>query len=46
MEIGKKLHGFEVKAKIFVKDLDADVYTLEHEGCGARLTFIARDDEN
>ena len=46
MEIGKKLHGFEVKAKIFVKDLDADVYTLEHERCGARLTFIARDDEN
>lgn len=46
MEIGKKLHGFEIKAKTFVKELDAEVYTLEHERCGARLTFIARDDDN
>ena len=46
MEIGKKLHGFEVKGKTFVKELDAEVYTLEHERCGARLTFIARDDDN
>ena len=46
MEIGKKLHGFEIKAKSFVKELDAEVYTLEHERCGARLTFIARDDDN
>ena len=46
METGKKLHGFEVKAKTFVKELDAEVYTLIHEGCGARLTFIARDDDN
>ena len=46
MEIGKKLHGFEVKNKIFVPELDSWVYTLEHEGCGARLTFIARDDDN
>ena len=46
MEIGKKLHGFEVRAKQFVSDLGADVYTLEHTGCGARLTFIAREDEN
>ena len=46
MEIGKKLHGFEVKGKIFVQELNAEVYTLEHEGCGARLTFFATDDEN
>ena len=46
MEIGKKLHGFEVKAKTFLQELDSWVYTLEHEGCGARLTFIARDDDN
>ncbi len=46
MNIGKKLHGFEVKAKTTARELDAEVYTLEHEGCGARLTFIARDDDN
>ncbi len=46
MEIGKKLHGFKVSAKTYVGELEADVYTLEHERCGARLTFVARDDEN
>lgn len=46
MEIGKKLHGFEVRAKTLVRELDAEVYTLIHEGCGARLTFIAREDDN
>ena len=46
MERGKKLHGFEVRAKTLVRELDAEVYTLVHEGCGARLTFIAREDDN
>lgn len=46
MNINDKLYGFTVTEKRHVDELTADVYTLIHDKCGARLTFIDRDDDN
>ena len=46
MKIGEKLYGFLVTEERYVEELSATVYTLIYESCGARLTYIAREDEN
>ncbi len=46
MNINDKLYGFTVTEKRYVDELRADVYTLIYDKCGARLTFIDRDDDN
>lgn len=46
MNVGKKIHGFEIIAREYVSELSCDVYTMRHERCGARLTFFDRDDDN
>lgn len=46
MNINDKLYGFTVKEKRSVAELSADVYTLEHDKVGTRLTYIAREDDN
>ncbi len=46
MKIGDKLFGFLVKRKKEIKDIDAVMYEMEHEKCGAKLIFLDREDEN
>ena len=46
MKIGDKLYGFAVTEERYVDELSANVYTLVYEGCGARLTYVAREDDN
>ncbi len=46
MNVGEKIHGFNIIGKEHVVELSCDVYTLRHERCGARLTFFDRDDDN
>ena len=46
MNIGEKLYGFAVTEERYVEELSATVYTLVYESCGARLTYVARDDDN
>ncbi len=46
LKIGDKLSGFVVKSRKEIYDIDAVMYEMEHEKCGARLVFLDRDDEN
>jgi len=44
--VGETYHGFKLKEKRFVKEVNADCYYFEHEKSGARLLKIAADDPN
>lgn len=44
--VGENYHGFKLKEKKFVKEVNADCYYFEHEKSGARLLKIAADDAN
>ncbi|MFC2087986.1 insulinase family protein [Calditrichota bacterium] len=44
--VGESYHGFKLKDKHFVKEVNADCYYFEHEKSGARLLKIAADDPN
>lgn len=46
MNSGEIIHGFRVIDKTYVAELSCDVYTMEHERCGAKLIFIDREDDN
>lgn len=46
LEIGDKLSGFLIKNKKQIDDISATMYEMEHEGCGAKLIFLDREDEN
>lgn len=46
LRVGEKFSGFVIKTKKQIKDVDATMYEMEHEGCGAKLIFLDRDDEN
>lgn len=46
MEEGKTYHGFELKEKRFVSEVNADCYLFEHTESGAHLLKIAADDPN
>lgn len=43
---GTTCHGFAVERREAVPELDADAYVLRHTASGARLLYLACDDEN
>ena len=43
---GSQLHGFTVERSEAVAELDADAYVLHHGPSGARLLYLACEDEN
>ena len=43
---GGSMHGFILREKRFVKEVDAECYLFEHSRSGARLFKIANDDLN
>lgn len=43
---GTTCHGFAVERCETVTELDSDAYVLRHTASGARLLYLARDDEN
>ena len=45
MNLNDRLYGFRVVRKNHIKELDADIYELEHEKSGARLAYLDREDE-
>ena len=42
----RRLHGFTVERRETVEELDSDAYVLRHDASGARLLYLACDDEN
>ncbi|MBR5140553.1 MAG: insulinase family protein [Clostridia bacterium] len=46
MEINEKRYGFAVKEIHDLAGLSATLTVMEHEGTGARLVYLDRDDEN
>ena len=46
LKIGDKISGFLIKERKEIRDIDATLYEMEHEKCGARLIFLDREDEN
>lgn len=46
MNINEKLYGFTVVSKNRIEMLGADAYTLYHDKCGARLTYLDTGDDN
>lgn len=44
--VGENYHGFKLKEKRFVKEVNAECFYFEHEKSGARLLKIAADDAN
>ncbi len=45
-DTGETYHGFELKEKKFVKEVNAKCFLFEHSKSGARLLKIAADDPN
>ena len=43
---GTTCHGFAVERCETVPELDSDAYVLRHTASGARLLYLACDDEN
>ncbi len=43
---GTNCHGFAVERRETVPELDSDAYVLRHTASGARLLYLACDDEN
>ena len=43
---GTTCHGFAVERRETVPELDSDAYVLRHPASGARLLYLACDDEN
>lgn len=46
MNINDVIHGFKVVGITPIAELEAKVYEMYHEKCGARLVWIDRNDEN
>ena len=46
LEPGTRLHGFTVERDQTIDELDADAYVLRHAASGARLMYLACEDEN
>ncbi len=45
-ELNKTYHGFEFNEKKHVDEINADVYIGKHTKSGARLLYVAADDDN
>ncbi len=46
MQVGTKLHGFEIKRVRELPELSARLWELTHEKTGAELCWLDRSDEN
>ena len=46
METGKNYAGFRVIKHEFVKEVNADAFLMEHAVSGARLLYLASEDDN
>ena len=46
MKINDKLHGFTVTDITEVGAIGATVYMMEHDGCGAKLCYLDREDSS
>ena len=46
METGKQYSGFRVCKKEFIKEVNSAAYLMEHVVSGARLFYLANDDDN
>ncbi len=46
MNIGERMYGFTVIDKKRIEVLGADAYTLTHDKCGTRLTYLDTGDDN
>ena len=46
LEPGGCVSGFELEKKEYIKAKKAQLYTLRHKKCGARLLYFDRDDRN
>lgn len=44
--INSLYHGFRVLERGFIKEVNSDTYLLEHVKSGARLLYLANDDDN
>ena len=45
-ELGENLHGFMLKRKKHVPELQLTAFELEHKRTGAKYLHVARDDKN
>lgn len=46
LNVGERLHGFAVEAAEELPEIDGRAYTMRHEKSGARLLYLANDDNN
>ena len=46
IKINDKIHGFTVIRERTLEEIPATVYELKHDGCGAELLYIDREDSN
>ena len=46
LEIGQEMHGFSVNTAEALPEIDGAAYTLTHKASGAKLLYLANDDEN
>ena len=46
LAVGETLHGCTVERREAIEELDADAYVMRHDASGARLLYLACDDEN
>ena len=46
METGKQYSGFRICKKEIIKEVNSTAYLMEHEVSGARLFYLANEDDN
>ena len=46
LEINAVCHGFKVLEQRYVEEIKSNAYIMEHEKSGARLFYLANDDDN
>ena len=46
METGEIYNGFRVSKQEYIKEVNSTAYLMEHERSGARLLYLANDDDN
>lgn len=45
-KINEKINGFTLVRRRTLDEISAELYEFEHDGCGARLVYLDRDDAN
>ncbi len=46
LEVNNIYHGFYILQKDYIEEINANAYLMEHKGSGARLFYLACDDDN